>query len=133
MHDGEQKTRRIRLGLILYALICLFSISFFWIFDQKGDALGFSLIHFYGLHPIAIVLISVFLGKGMALGRWIGLTASLFGCGFMLTDYLTFRLTNMISFSTWRCPEFSIIAAGVILSLLGLLAGAALRTITKKH
>ena len=69
MHDDEQKTRKIRLRLILYALICLFSISFFWIFDQKGDALGFSLIHFYGLHPIAIVLISVFLGKGMALGR----------------------------------------------------------------
>lgn len=69
MHDDEQKTRKIRLGLILYALICLFSISFFWIFDQKGDALGFSLIHFYGLHPIAIVLISVFLGKGMTLGR----------------------------------------------------------------
>lgn len=118
---------------MLYSLICFFSISIFWIFNHNRDALGFSLIHIYILHPISIVLISFFLGKSVPLGKWTVLTALLIGFEFMMTDFLTFRLANMTAFNTLRYPEYSLIAAGAIVSLAGFLIGALVRKIIRKN
>ena len=45
--------------LIVYPVICGFSIACFWLFKHFQDELGFTLIHLYGLHPLSIFLISI--------------------------------------------------------------------------
>ena len=49
--------------LIVYPVICGFSIACFWLFKHFQDELGFTLIHLYGLHPLSIFLISIILAK----------------------------------------------------------------------
>ncbi len=49
--------------LIVYPVICGFSIACFWLFKHFQDELGFTLIHLYGLHPLSIFLISIFFGQ----------------------------------------------------------------------
>lgn len=49
--------------LIVYPVICVFSIACFWLFKHFQDELGFTLIHLYGLHPLSIFLISIFFGQ----------------------------------------------------------------------
>ena len=45
--------------LIVYPVICGFSIACFWLFKHFQDELGFTLIHLYGFHPPSIFLISI--------------------------------------------------------------------------
>ena len=49
--------------LIVYPVICGFSIACFWLFKHFQDELGFTLIHLYGLHPLSIFLISIILAN----------------------------------------------------------------------
>lgn len=57
--------------LIVYPVICGFSIACFWLFKHFQDELGFTLIHLYGLHPLSIFLISIFLAKRNSSGYWL--------------------------------------------------------------
>ena len=121
-----QKNRPI---LFSYPIVCAFSIACFWLLGQKSDALGFTLLHLYGLHPLAIVLTSALLAKRSEIGKWALAWPLFMGVCYMATDFMTFQLANTLSCGIFRAPEFVLIAAGLTLSFLGLLIGIILRKI----
>ena len=114
---------RNRLVLSLYPLVCLFSVACFWLFGQSRDALGFTLLHLYGLHPIAMFVIAILLGRKNRIGKWALICPLVFGLFYMATDYLTFRLANMTAFEHFLYPKFVMIPIGALVSGAGVLLG----------
>ena len=72
--------------LIVYLVICGFSIACFWLFKHFQDELGFTLIHLYGLHPLSIFLISIILAKRNSSGYWFIIFPILMGVGYMAVE-----------------------------------------------
>lgn len=66
--------------LIVYPVICGFSIACFWLFKHFQDELGFTLIHLYGLHPLSIFLISIILAKRNSSGYLVNDFPNIDGC-----------------------------------------------------
>lgn len=115
-----------RLVLSAYPLVCLFSVACFWCFGQSGDALGFTLLHLYGLHPIAMFVIAIVLGRQNRIGKWALIFPLVFGFCYMATDYLTFRLANMAAFDRFLYPELVMIPIGASIPGAGVLIGRAI-------
>ena len=92
-----------------------------------AGALGFTLLHLYLLHPAAIVGVSAAAAwKALSLRSLRFLPIAL-ATGYMLCDFLTFRLANMTAFSYGTPPEWIMLPVGLALSLAGLLLGRILR------
>lgn len=84
---------------LTYPLVWTLSLCHFWLFGSSSDALGFTILHLYLLHPIVIFLVSAITGI-ISENRSIWLVMPLaLSFGYLLCDFLTFRLANMIAFS----------------------------------
>ena len=44
--------------LLAYPVVWAFSTASFWLAGSSSDALGFTLLHLYFLHPVAILAVS---------------------------------------------------------------------------
>ena len=121
-----------RLKIILYPIVCLFSITYFWVSGQYLDALGFTLIHFYGLHPLTIMIVSIFLSYQNEIGKWCFIFAIFCGICLMGTEYLTFSLSNMMTFTVINSPELMLILIGAAISLFGELLGLIIKQAIKR-
>ena len=115
--------------LIVYPVICGFSIACFWLFKHFQDELGFTLIHLYGLHPLSIFLISIILAKRNSSGHWLMIFPILMGVGYMAVEYLTFNLANMITFNVMNSPEFLMIFVGAVIAVFGEAVGLLIRKV----
>ena len=112
---------------LAYPILWTFSVVSFWCFGSASDALGFTLLHLYLLHPAAIVGVSAAAAwKALSLRSLRFLPIAL-ATGYMLCDFLTFRLANMTAFSHGTSPEWIMLPVGLALSLAGLLLGRILR------
>ncbi|MBR1780249.1 MAG: transcriptional regulator, partial [Oscillospiraceae bacterium] len=119
--------RRTKLLLILaYLLIWGCSMVVFWCLMSPSDALGFSFMFLWVLLPAANFVISLLIGWNDCWGRWKWLAAPVMGLTYMLAEYATFSTANMISnhFSPVNPPEWGMVLAGAVISLLGLGIGA---------
>ena len=109
---------------LIYFLIWATSIGSFW-FGLGQDAMGYSLVVLYALIPLSLFVLSVARGiNGCSLKSGVCFVL-LLGASYMLVEYLTFSLANMVSnsFSHINNPELSLLAIGFVLSLLGLIVG----------
>ena len=92
---------------LAYPILWTFSVVSFWCFGSASDALGFTLLHLYLLHPAAIVGVSAAAAwKALSLRSLRFLPIAL-ATGYMLCDFLTFRLANMTAFSYGTRPNGS--------------------------
>ena len=98
-------------------------ISLFWLNTSSIDGFGYSLITFFVVLPITTFVLSILIGKESSWGNTKFLMPIFFGIMFMLVDYTTFRLANMIYFDKLNIPDFSLIISGAILSYIGLIIG----------
>ena len=121
-----------RIKIILYPIVCLFSITYFWLSRQYLDALGFTLIHLHGLHPLTILIVSIFLAYQNDIGKWAFVFAFLCGICLMGTEYLTFSLSNMMTFTVINSPELMLILIGAAISLFGELLGLIIKQAIKR-
>lgn len=120
--------------LLTYPVVWVFSVASFWLFGAASDALGFTLIHLYFLHPVAIVAVSFAAAFRAVSLRGLLIVPVLLSVGYLLCDFLTFRLANMIAFSHWTSPEWIMLPVGIALSMIGLaLGGLVGRLFPKKH
>ena len=55
------------------------------------------------------------------------------GAMYMLSDYLTFKTANMLAFDKFNAPDMEYFAAGVIISVIGLVLGAIFSRLKKTH
>lgn len=129
------KSRRAFLRFVLiavYLVIWGLSILAFWM-GGRTDALGYSLVVFYTVLPVSTLVLSFFIGCGRA---WDGCKWAMlffFGAMSMLGPYVTFSLSNMVSFQKFNPPELSGLLAGLLCAAAGMAAGAAVRAVKRKR
>lgn len=117
--------------VVSYLLVWTLSIVLFWVGTAPTDAMGYSLVVFYFILPVATLVISIFIGKddGWTNSKWVMLL--FFGFMYMSASYTTFSLANMIEAGTIRFPEFTQMLPGILISGLGIFVGTIIRLVSK--
>ena len=72
------------------------------------------------LLPVTTFVYSVLIGKNNYWGKWKWISSLVFGVMYMLAEYATFSVANMISCNKINLPEFTMILYGAIISIVGL-------------
>ena len=117
----KSRNKLSKLVLIMtYLVIWAVSLIVFWLFMDPAGALGYSLMFLWLLLPVTTFVLSLLIGRNNFWGKWKWLSAAAFGLMYMLADYATFKAANMVSNGIFRMPDFIMLFAGVIISVLGL-------------
>ena len=124
--NSKNKLAR-QLIIITYLVIWAFSLIFFWFFTSGSDAMGYSLMFLWILLPVTTFVLSLLIGKGDHWGRQKWIASLAFGLMYMLAEYGTFSAANMVSFDKFNLPSLGMIAAGAVISLLGIGLGTGIR------
>ena len=121
--------------LIIIAFLIIFAVSLlvFWCFIIGSDALGYALVFLYIVFPVTILILSFLIGRRELFGRKNFYSSIIFGIMYMLAEYLTFNMANMISFDKLNIPHFELILIGTAISAFGYIAGKMIKHIIKKR
>lgn len=129
----KSNDRRAKLALILtYLAIWAAAILVFWC-SPPDAAMAYSLTVLWVLFPVATFVLSLLLALGNHWGRGKWLAAPILGVLYMLVEYATFSAANMVSFAKFNLPAFGMIAAGAVISALGLTVGWLVRRRRQKN
>ncbi|MDO5784063.1 MAG: hypothetical protein Q4P20_03250 [Eubacteriales bacterium] len=123
-------------GLSLFAVyfvIWLVAVLYFWIFMDPGDGIGYSLLVFYLALPLATFILSILIGKHDIWGGYKWFSAIYFGVMFMLAEYMTSSLGNMLAYQKINMPMFELFFIGAVISLIGLAIGTAIHVFQSKR
>lgn len=127
--DTEKRNDRKQKMIIIscYLTIWAFSLLVFWFFTRPDEALGYGVTFLWIVLPVTTLALSVLIGTNDYWGKGKWFSALFFGLMYMLAAYGTFSVANMMAFNTFYGPDFGMLAAGTIVSLIGLAIGHALR------
>ncbi len=136
--DLEKSTNAVKnyskrsnmIALLVYLLVWATAIIAFWFFTDGSDAMGYNLLYLWIILPVTTLVVSILIGKGSLKGKWV--FTLFFGVMYMLAEYSTFRMANNIAFHKLNTPDWGMLAAGAIISLLGMLVGVLVRKKTNK-
>ena len=109
--------------MVAYLVIWAAAMIEFWFLMDGSDAMGFSLMFLWILIPGATFVISLLIGRNNYLGKYNWFCCLYFGAMYMLADYGTFKVANMITFNNINYPEFELLLFGALISVCGLLLG----------
>ena len=123
--DRVKSGRRLRFCILaaVYFLVWAAAPVTFWGFTGATDAMGFSLLFFYLLFPLAHIALSAVLGADRFLGKGKWLFPLAFGAAEMLAYYVTFDAAWMSTTGVFTWPQFELFFFGALLSLAGLALG----------
>ena len=80
--------------LVVYFIIWLVSYAVFFMTDP-GDAIGYWIVAFWGVLPIAAIISSIFLGQNKTLNSKALIPIGVYyGVMYMMAPYLTFKMVN---------------------------------------
>lgn len=117
---------------VSYLLIWIITVVMYFIMDP-GDAMGYSLVFFWGVLPVTTFVVSIIIGLKGLWGK-LGLIAPvILGVMYMLADLVTFRLSHMIDQNTIDSPKFIYFIAGTVISFIGLGIGLLIKRLRKTH
>lgn len=129
---SKTKTRKI-LPILIYTAIWAMCILFFWVFNGATDAAVFSIFVFWGILPITSFIISIIIGKDdFSPSTKIG-TVVLLGVMYMLCEYFTFSLANMVAFDKFNLISFDALFMGVGFSAIGMGIGCLTKYLKNKR
>lgn len=116
---SKNRLRKV-LPILIYILIWVACILFFWIFSGATDAAVYSIFVFWGILPITSLIITAIIGKDdfKPLTK-IGAVA-LMGIMYMLCEYFTFSLANMVAFDKFNHISFDSLLMGIVFSAIGM-------------
>lgn len=128
---SKNRLREVLLTSI-YISIWAACILFFWIFNDETDAMVFSIFVFWGILPLTSLIISAIVGKDdfkplTKLGVVI-----LLAIMFMLCEYFTFSLANMVAFDKFNKISLDALFWGTFFSSFGMGIGCLAKHIKKK-
>lgn len=128
----SHKTLTRRILIMAYLLIWAFSVGFFWVAAGPTDAMGYSLLFFYLILPVAAMVVSFFIGRDEEWQgiRWLMLL--FFGVMNMLAPYATFSLANISFTGKFHLFRLTDMLPGILYSAAGMLAGYAVDRLTWK-
>ena len=111
----------IRLAAV-YLGIWAFALVVFLLMDPT-DAMGYALLFHWLLLPMASFVISLRIGQLVCRGGRVWLLPLALGGLYMLADFATFRVANMIAFDKINMPHWELFFIGAAISALGLIIG----------
>lgn len=130
---GKTKSRQSRLIIIAaYLLLWGICVASFRLSMKSGNEMIFSIAFLWVLLPVTTAILSFIIGRQ---NHWQGYKWYLclfFGAMYMLSEYATFSTANMVSFSKFNLPDFSMMLTGAAFSAAGMAAGSLLRKAAKK-
>lgn len=128
----SQKKLSMTILIATYLGIWAVSLITFWFFCEGADAMGYSIMFLLVLLPVTTFTVSVLIGKNSDFGEGRWLLSLFFGVMYMLAEYATFSTANMISiaFERINLPQFSMIPAGTVTSLMGMGIGFGVSRLT---
>ncbi|MBR7045192.1 MAG: helix-turn-helix transcriptional regulator [Lachnospiraceae bacterium] len=110
-----------KLILILsYLVIWAVAVIVFWCFTGEEDAMGYSLMYLWIILPAATFVVSLLISRNNFWGRYKWLGSAGFGFMYMLGEYATFSMANNAAFGRVNAPDLSMMAAGTVISLMGM-------------
>jgi transcriptional regulator with XRE-family HTH domain len=110
-----------KLILILsYLVIWAVAVIVFWCFTGEEDAMGYSLMFLWIILPAATFVVSLLISRNNFWGRYKWLGSAGFGFMYMLGEYATFSMANNAAFGRVNAPDLSMMAAGTVISLMGM-------------
>lgn len=122
----KSNTNRNKIITILaYLLIWSVAMIVFWFFTGESDAMGYSLMYLWIILPVTTLVVSFIIGKNNFGRKWA--FTLFFGVMYMLAEYGTFEMANNIAFDKLNSPDWGMLVAGAIISLIGMLVGSLIR------
>ena len=118
--------------ITIYLGVCALSLIVFWFFTSGSDAMGFSLLFLWLLLPLTTFVISLLIGRNNHWGKLKWVFPIFFGIMYMLVDYGTFSVANMIAFDKINMPHFETILPLAIISFIGLAIGTCINYLKRK-
>ena len=122
----KSKDKLTKLVIVIsYLAVWAASLIAFWLFMDPTGALGYSLMFQWFLFPITTFILSLLIGRNNCWGKWKWISPVIFGLMFMLSDYATFKIANVIANGSALIePEFRLLLHGTAVSLVALAIGA---------
>lgn len=109
--------------LIFTLIAAIILIVWFWAGVPADGALLFSAVAFYFVLPVVAFVLSLFIGASKKWGKIKWLMPFYFGVIFLLCEYFTFSLSNMLSFDQFNWPHLWMLLPGIAVSLVGMILG----------
>lgn len=128
---SKNRLRKI-LPILIYILIWVACILFFWIFSGATDAAVFSIFVFWGILPVTSLIISAIIGKDDFRSLTKAGVVALIGIMYMLCEYFTFSLANMVAFDKFNFINFDALLMGTGFSAIGMGIGCLVKYIKDK-
>ena len=117
-------------ALVIWAI----AMIVFWCIISPSDALGYSFMFLWLILPLTIFTVSLITGLHDYWGKFKWLAVPIFGILYMLSEFMTFSMANMVSFGTENILIMSnflsyvwMILAGAAVSAAGLGLGTLIR------
>lgn len=121
----KSKKRMSKIILCLsYLVIWAIALIAFWFFTGESDAMGYGFVYLWILLPVTTFVVSLLIAVNNYWGRYKWLGVLILGIMYMLAGYATFSTANMLAFSKFNMPDFTMIINGGIVSLLGMGIGS---------
>ena len=119
---SKNRLRKL-LPVLVYTVIWVLCVLLFWLYSGR-DSGTYSIFVFWGILPVSTLIISAISGKEDFKPFFkIGIVGFL-SVMYMLCDYLTFTLLNMVSFDKFNLPTLDSFIMGVIFSAVGMAVGS---------
>ena len=109
--------------IFVYLIIWIISVIVFWFFTSGSDGLGYSVIFLWIILPATTFLVSLLIGRNDFWGKRKWISPLFFGLMYMLAEYSTFSMANNIAFGKLNVPEWKMIIAGTVISVIGMPLG----------
>lgn len=128
----QKLTKHMEVGI--YVLLWSACLIWFWLGkgSDGGFAMGFSLITFYFVLPVATFVISILIGKDTSWGKWKYIMPFFFGVMYALENFGTFLMANNIACGNHNLPSIEDAMPGFVISLIGLLVGMLVKACKRK-
>lgn len=109
--------------IFVYLIIWIMSVIVFCFFTSGSDGLGYSVIFLWIILPATTFLVSLLIGRNDFWGKRKWISPLFFGLMYMLAEYSTFSMANNIAFGKLNVPEWKMIIAGTVISVIGMALG----------
>ncbi|MBQ8227535.1 MAG: helix-turn-helix transcriptional regulator [Clostridia bacterium] len=118
----KSKQKLSKLMIILsYMIIWAVSLLVFWSVSEV-DAAVYSILVLWLILPAVTLVTAALIGRNFESNKkWLWII--FFGVMYMLSEYLSFSLANMVTFNKMNDPNFSCLIAGCVFSAVGMAIG----------